>query len=152
MMAGCSAKVVHNQKLSDDYVNNCKIESYEILNVNNSLVSVDLMNKIHQKMKEKIDIANSDSGNQRKINLNIQITSAKIANKTATFFAGAFVGNNELNGFIIIHDHETNNIIGSFSVEIDRNYGGYSAFVNLEEAMADEFANQILHQIISKRI
>ena len=151
-ISGCSTKVVQHQRIPDDYVNKCIIEKFNVSLINNCSISSSLMSLVHQKMKEKVGLLKKYNASDRKIDLNIQLSVAKIANKTATFFAGAFVGNNELNGFVIIHDHETNNIIGSFYVEVDRNYGGYSTFVNLEEAMAEEFANQIMNQITTTKL
>lgn len=91
---------------------------------------------------------NSVSSSQR-ISINVHVSQVKIANAGSTLMLGALVGNNELNGFVIVHDYETNKIISSYAIEVDKNYGGYSAFFDLEEKMAEEFADQILKQINS---
>ncbi|MDO9581496.1 MAG: hypothetical protein Q7J24_00090 [Desulfomicrobium sp.] len=145
---GCSTKVVYNTQIPENYVKDSKIEKYDIQYNDGVLASRKLISQINFQLKEKIDKMNANGGTQ-KISINVHVSQVKIANVGSTLMLGAFVGNNELNGFVIVHDYETNKIISSYAIEVDKNYGGYSAFFDLEQKMAEEFADQILRQINS---
>jgi hypothetical protein len=146
--AGCSTKVVYNTQMPENYVKNSKIEKYDIQYNDGVLASRKLISQINFQLKEKIEKMNVDNYSQ-KISITVHVSEVKIARVGSTLMLGAFVGNNELNGFIVVHDYETNKIISSYAIEVDKNYGGYSAFFDLEEKMAEEFADQILKQINS---
>jgi hypothetical protein len=146
--AGCSSKVVYNTQMPENYVKNSRIEKYDIQYNDGVLASRKLISQINFQLKEKIDKMNATNGT-KKISINVHVSQVKIANVGSTLMLGAFVGNNELNGFVIVHDYETNKIISSYAIEVDKNYGGYSAFFDLERKMAEEFADQILKQINS---
>lgn len=101
---------------------------------------------MEEKFKSKIAELNGKATNKT-IYFSIEIDKLKIADKGSTLFAGAFVGNNSLHGTVMVYDFETNDAIGKYRVEADKNYGGYSAFFDLEDKMSEEFTEQVLRQV-----
>ena len=109
-------------------------------------MNVRLRSLLALKFNSKITKINSKTTNKT-IDLSILFYKVTIADKGATLMAGAFVGNNSLYGTVIVYDCETKNVIGNYRVEVDKNYGGYSAFYDLEDKMSEEFTTQVLQQV-----
>lgn len=143
---GCATNVVVHQKMPSEYANHSNIKHCDVAYKPDVIVSDKLKSLLEQKFKSKISEINSKTTNKT-IYISIDVDKVNIANKGATLMAGAFVGNNSLHGIVMIYDFETNNVIGKYRVEADKNYGGYSAFFDLEDKMSEEFTTQVLQQV-----
>jgi hypothetical protein len=140
---GCATNVVVHQKVPSKYENRSNIKHCYDAYKPNVIVSDKLKNLLEQKFKSKITEINGKTTNKT-IYFSIEIDKVDIANKGATLLAGAFVGNNSLHGTVVVYDFETNNVTGKYRVEADKNYGGYSAFFDLEDKISEEFTMQVL--------
>jgi len=145
---GCATNVVMQQKLPSEYAKQSNIKHYDVSYKPDISVSDKLKNLLDEKFTRKISEINRGRSNKN-IYLTIEIDKVDIADKGATLLAGAFVGNNSLHGSVTIFDYETKNSIGKYRIEADRNYGGYSAFFDLEDKITEEFATQVLNQLSS---
>ena len=144
---GCATKDVAHQKLPSEHAKQLHIKSCEVAYKPDVTMSDKLKSLIEQKFKSKIIEVDEKATNDI-ISLSIEIDKVKIADKGATLLAGAFVGKNSLHGTVVIYDFKKNNVIDEYRVEVDKNYGGFSAFLNLEEKISEEFTNQVLHRVV----
>lgn len=143
---GCATNVLVKQKLPSEYATQLNIKHYDISYKPDISIPEKLKNILNQKFAAKISEINKNKPNKF-VYFSVEINKVNIASKGATLLAGAFVGNNSLHGSVTIFDFETNSIIGEYRIEADRNYGGYSAFFDLEDKIAEEFSTQVLRQL-----
>ncbi len=143
---GCATNVMVHQSVPSVYFNQSNIKHCDVSYNADIVVSKRLKRSLEKRFESKINEIN-DKTADKVIYLAIEINEVNIANKVAAAIAGAFAGNNSLHGTVVAYDFETNKIIARYRVEIDKNYGGYSTFFDLESDMSEEFTNQVLQQV-----
>jgi len=147
LFSGCaSTNMTVERKLPGDYYGRCNVDGSEIAFAEGVTASDKLKACFEQKVKTEIVKLNAPTA-INKVKLKFDIEKVVIANKGATLLVGALAGKNELHGTLTVLNFEDSVEIGKYKILVDRNYGGYSAFFDLEDKVAQEFVSQAFAQI-----
>lgn len=160
LLAGCAGTqpskdewgpvaITKNMKLPDEYIGNSNIKEISVSYKQNA--SEYLKKILDERLLAGISEINSKIQIQS-VNILIEIDSICIANKAATILAGIFVGDNIMHGTMSISDSETNKMIGNYTIQVELNYAGYSAFVDLEYRIAEKFVLQAMKLLASQEV
>jgi len=156
---GCASTVTVQQPMSPSNATGRNIQRFEISSKPGVALPIKLRSALDAKMTASIAAAQQPKSGPP-IYLSIEIDKAQIADRALSTgvgivispVLGSVVGGNSLHGTVTAHDAETNKVVGKFRVDIDKNWGGASAFVNLEEEMAEMFVTKTMQAILGKPV
>lgn len=159
LLGGCASTVAVQQPMPLAYATGRNIQRFEISSKPGVALPIKLRSALDAKMTAGIPSAPPVKSGPP-IYLRIEIDKAQIADRALSTgvgmvispVLGSVVGGNSLHGTVTAHDAETNKVVGKFRVDIDKNWGGASAFVNLEEEMAEVFVTRTMQALSGKPV